>query len=154
MSCITMILNRAFICKLFKKNKIFKADIIKLKYCKWCRYKFKQHLTLAIKVWTCYPIDTAVINAEKKGWNLSMSSQLNGCGFTFSYTLTTARFSVVWWLRWSSGTGIAKHMGGGVVRGFYLNLNFNPWTIDTIDLNNSTHICSQSDVSAYYSNIK
>jgi hypothetical protein len=61
MSCITMILNCVFSCKLFKNNKKFnKRQIVRLKYCKWCRYKFKQDLTLAIQVWTCYSIDTAV----------------------------------------------------------------------------------------------
>jgi hypothetical protein len=44
MSCITMILHWAFICILFK-IKIY-CQIIIMKYCKWCKYKFKLTLLL------------------------------------------------------------------------------------------------------------
>ena len=68
------------------KRTKYLRQIIRLKYCKLCRYKFKKHLTVTMKVWTCYPIDTAVINDEKKGWNLSIWSQHNGCALLFHIT--------------------------------------------------------------------
>jgi hypothetical protein len=52
----------------------------------------KEHLTLAIEVWTCYSIDTAVIKCWKERLKLvDMTSAHYGCGFAFSYTLTTAK---------------------------------------------------------------